>query len=174
VLPLESDPLRCPDAVYRRTQQRSNTAVRTKKLDVNPAQYVELPRIKKRKPLVWTKPRVERYLATGKVPGPVMVWTPKRTGAFLDFIADERLYALYHLTAFRGLRRAEDVGLAWTELDQDEALLTVLATLTDDAYDALNENYDDPYDDPEDPKSDASDRTMPPGPGHGQRPGGLA
>jgi hypothetical protein len=86
---------------------------------------------------VWTKPRVERYLATGKVPGPVMVWTPKRTGAFLDFIADERLYALYHLTAFRGLRRAEDVGLAWTELDQDEALLTVLATLTDDAYDAL-------------------------------------
>lgn len=137
-----------------------NTAVRTKKLDANPAQYVELPRIKKRKPLVWTKQRVERYLATGKVPGPVMVWTPKQTGAFLDFIADERMYPLYHLTAFRGLRRAEDVGLAWTELDLDEALLTVLATLTDDAYDAINQDDEDPYDDPEDPKSEAGDRTM--------------
>jgi integrase len=134
-----------------------NAAVRAKKLEVNPAQYVELPRIKKRKPLVWTKPRVERYLATGKVPGPVMVWTPKQTGAFLDFIAEERLYALYHLTAFRGLRRAEDVGLAWTELDLDEALLTVLVTLTDDQYD---DPVDDDYDDPEDPKSDAGSRTM--------------
>jgi hypothetical protein len=27
-------------------------------------------------------------------PGPVMVWTPAQTGAFLDFAAEERLYAL--------------------------------------------------------------------------------
>jgi integrase len=132
-----------------------NAAVKSKKLDANPVGYVDLPRFRKPKPLVWTKPRVERWLAKGKIPGPVMVWTPKQTGTFLDFIAEERLYALYHLTAFRGLRRGEDIGLDWTELDLDEALLTVLSSITDDTYDKL----DDPDSD-DDPKSEAGDRTM--------------
>jgi integrase len=101
--------------------------------------------------MVWTKPRVQRWLATGQAPGPVMVWTPKQTGAFLDFIVEERLYALYHLTAFRGLRRGEIAGLPRAEVDLDEALLTVLATPSDE---------DDDYDDPDDPKSDAGSRTM--------------
>jgi integrase len=127
-----------------------NAAVKAKKLDANPRLNVELPRIKRKvKPIVWTRPRVQRWLAKGEIPGPVMVWTPKQTGAFLDFAADERLYSLYHLTAFRGLRRAEDVGLPWTEIDLDEALLTIAETLDDDAYE-----------DPDDPKSDAGTRTM--------------
>jgi site-specific recombinase XerC len=57
-----------------------------------------------------------------------MVWTPKQTGAFLDFAMEERLYSLYHLTVFRGLRRAEIAGLPWAELDLDEGLLTVSET----------------------------------------------
>jgi hypothetical protein len=32
--------------------------------------------------------------ATGEVPSPVMVWTPEQTGEFLDFILEDRLYAL--------------------------------------------------------------------------------
>jgi site-specific recombinase XerD len=126
-----------------------NAAVKAKKLDVNPRTYVELPRVKHVKPLVWTKPRVQRWLAKGVIPGPVMVWTPKQTGAFLDFIADERLYALYHVTAFRGLRRDEAVGLPWTEVDLDEALLSVLHTPGEDEHH-----------DPDDPKSEAGTRTM--------------
>jgi integrase len=129
-----------------------NTAVRGKLLASNPAENVELPRLRgkgKSRPMVWTKPRVQRWLATGRVPGPVMVWTPRQTGAFLDFIVDERLYALYHVTAFRGLRRAESVGLPWAEVDLEEALLTVIETLSDDGHD-----------DPDDPKSDAGTRTM--------------
>jgi hypothetical protein len=128
-----------------------NSAVKSGTLGANPAVAVELPRIKGKnrvKPMVWTKPRVQRWLATSQVPGPVMVWSPKQTGAFLDFIVEERLYALYHLTAFRGLRRGEIAGLPRTEVDLDEALLTVLATPSDD------------YDDPDDPKSDAGSRTM--------------
>jgi len=126
-----------------------NSAVKAKKLSANPRVHVELPRVKKVKPLVWTRPRVQRWLAKGEIPGPVMVWTPKQTGAFLDFIEGERLYALYHVTAFRGLRRAEVTGLPWTELDLDEALLTVLETAPDDEYE-----------DPDDPKSEAGSRTM--------------
>ncbi|WP_192808709.1 hypothetical protein [Actinomadura montaniterrae] len=67
------------------------------------------------KPLVWTSERVERWQETGKVPAPVMVWTAAQTGTFLDFIAEERLYGLFHLVAFGGLRRAEVAGLAWAD-----------------------------------------------------------
>jgi integrase len=126
-----------------------NAAVKAKKLDTNPRTHVELPRVKKVRPMVWTKPRVQRWLAKGEVPGPVMVWTPKQTGAFLDFAVEERLYSLYHLTAFRGLRRAEIAGLPWTELDLDEGLLTVSETAPDDAHG-----------DPDDPKSEAGNRTL--------------
>ncbi|MFD0539222.1 hypothetical protein ACFQY7_41310 [Actinomadura luteofluorescens] len=59
----------------------------------------------------------------------MMVWTPAQTGAFLDFIVDERLYALFHLVAFRGLRRAEVAGLAWADTDlQGAGTLTVRET----------------------------------------------
>ena len=126
-----------------------NAAVKAKKLDMNPRTLVELPRVARVEPLVWTRPRVQRWLAKGHVPGPVMVWTPKQTGAFLDFAADERLYALYDLTAFRGLRRAETAGLPWSELDLDEGLLTVSETTPDGSRD-----------DPEDPKSEAGSRTV--------------
>src|ERR1700677_2490681 len=134
-----------------------NAAVKSKKLDFNPGAHVEIPRRKGRvKPIVWTKPRVNAWVATGRIPGPVMVWTPKQTGAFLDFIVGERLYSLYHLTAFRGLRRGEVAGLPWWELDLDEALLTVRETPSDEDGDDYYE-----YDDSDDPKSEAGDRTMP-------------
>lgn len=53
------------------------------------------------------------------------VWTAEQTGAFLDHAAADRLYALYHRVAFRGLRRGEAVGLPWVDVDLDGALLTV-------------------------------------------------
>jgi integrase len=46
-----------------------------------------------------------------------MVWSPAQCGAFLDSIEAERLYALYHLAAYWGLRRSELVGLEWADLD---------------------------------------------------------
>lgn len=59
------------------------------------------------------------------IPPAVAVWTPAQTGAFLDSIEGHRLYALYHLIAFRGLRRGEAVGLPWTNVDLDNGFLTV-------------------------------------------------
>jgi integrase len=80
------------------------------------------------RPLVWTDPRVDRWRDTGEVPGPVMVWTPEQTGAFLDHAAvhDPDLYPLLQLIAYRGLRRGEAVGLrdADTQLDRAEIAIT--------------------------------------------------
>jgi integrase len=125
------------------------TAVKTKRLTYNPVEHVELPRIKGRRtrPLVWTAERVRHWQETGKVPGPVMVWTAEQTGAFLDFAAEERLYALFHLVAFRGPRRAEVAGLPWTDTDLDVSeTLTIRETRPDDEYD--------------DTKSEAGERTV--------------
>lgn len=40
-----------------------------------------------------------------------------------------RLYALFHLTALRGLRRGEAAGLTWGDLDLDAGTLTVTGQL---------------------------------------------
>src|SRR5690606_6191027 len=63
-------------------------------------------------------------------PSPVMVWTPAQLGSFLDHAASDRLYALYHLIAFRGLRRGEACGARWVDLDLDEGVLAVSRQLT--------------------------------------------
>ncbi|MGI5274136.1 site-specific integrase [Nonomuraea sp. CA-218870] len=62
-------------------------------------------------------------------PSPVMVWTPAQLGAFLDYATTDRLYALYHLIAFRGLRRGEACGVRWVDVDLDEGVLTVSTQL---------------------------------------------
>ncbi len=103
------------------TIQRATAVLRAalddcKALKVNPAAGIEL-RVPKRKPVMWTAERVARWRESGGVwrPGPVMVWTPQQTGAFLDAIEDDRLYPLYALAVFNGLRRAELAGLPWSE-----------------------------------------------------------
>jgi hypothetical protein len=74
-------------------------------------------------PLVWTAERVDRWLDTGHIPSPVMVWTPRQVGAFLDFAAEERLYALFHVVAFRGLRR----GTEWTPRELRHSFVSLLS-----------------------------------------------
>ena len=61
-------------------------------------------------------------------PGPVMVWLPSHTGAFLDFIEEERLYALFCVAAYCGLRRGEILGLTWAEVDLDAGLACIRET----------------------------------------------
>ncbi|MFD1660128.1 tyrosine-type recombinase/integrase [Streptomyces caeni] len=103
----------------------------------NPAEHVELEPGAKPKALVWTDERVEHWLATGEKPSPVMVWTPEQTGRFLDFIAGSRLYLLWHLIAFRGLRRGEACGLRWMDLDLGSASLSVATQLVQDGWEVI-------------------------------------
>jgi integrase len=53
----------------------------------------------------------------GMRPSPVMVWTPRDTGAFLDHAASHRLAALFELAVSTGARRGEICGLRWTDVD---------------------------------------------------------
>ncbi|WP_017624705.1 tyrosine-type recombinase/integrase [Nocardiopsis chromatogenes] len=82
-------------------------------VQVNAASHLQLPSCPRVKPMVWTPDRVARYNATGEVPSPVMVWTPEQAADFLDRAGRDRLYALFHLVAMKGLRRGEAVGLQW-------------------------------------------------------------
>ncbi|SEG86010.1 Site-specific recombinase XerD [Nonomuraea solani] len=132
-------------------------AMREHVVTFNAAALVKLDGGQKAKGVVWTKARVEAFnvafeqrfaaeraapvqpkkplerfriwLATPR-PSKVMIWTPAQLGAFLDYAADDRLYALYHLIAFRGLRRGEACGARRVDLDLDEGTLLVAKQLS--------------------------------------------
>ncbi|WP_345514694.1 site-specific integrase [Phytohabitans houttuyneae] len=109
-----------------------NAAIRQGFIDINPAKHVELPPATRPKPLVWTDERVEQWQQSGALLRPVMVWTPAQTGAFLDHAhnADDPLYALYQLIAYRGLRRGEACGLHWADVDLPGKQITIRWQIT--------------------------------------------
>ncbi|MYS05794.1 tyrosine-type recombinase/integrase [Streptomyces sp. SID6041] len=111
-----------------------NDAIGQQVITFNPAAHVEIDPVRKPKALVWTDERVSKWEQTGEKPSPVMVWTPEQTGAFLDFVAEDRLYAMWHLIAFRGLRRGEACGQPWSETNLDRHSLTVTGQLVQDGW----------------------------------------
>ncbi|MEU9246479.1 site-specific integrase [Streptomyces sp. NPDC048385] len=111
----------------------------------NWAAMVELPPVKRPKALVWTPERVAEWKRTGIKPSPVMVWTPEQTGEFLDFVADDRLCAMWHGFIFRGPRRGEMCALPWSEVSLTGSWFRISAQTVEIAY----RMYD------EDPKQDS-------------------
>lgn len=119
-------------------------------LAFNPAAGVKLGGkrgARKAKPMLWTAPRVERWRETGEIPAPVMVWTREQCGTFLGSITNERLYVLFHVAAYCGLRRSELAGLGWTDVDLERRRLHIRQAQVDDELDST--------------KSDDSDRQVP-------------
>ena len=135
-----------------------NDAIRKKKLRHNPAKYVELPKPRKRRPLVWTDARVRSWLDTGKKPAKVMVWTPAQTGNFLDFVLDDDHYALWHLICYKPLRRSEVAGVAEHDFDPTVGQLLILDTHTGIAEDDADDGWSG--EDWDDTKSDTSQRSL--------------
>ncbi|MFE1770245.1 tyrosine-type recombinase/integrase [Streptomyces sp. NPDC059008] len=118
----------------------------------NAAAHVELAPAKRAKALVWTDERIAEWLRTGIKPSPVMVWTPEHAGEFLDFLAnrEERLYGLFHVITFRGLRRGEGCGLRRTDRNRTQKTLTVATQLVLDGWEVI-ENA---------PKTDSGERVV--------------
>jgi integrase len=112
-------------------------------LAVNPAAAVKVGKGRKVKPLLWTGPRTERWRETGQVPGRVMVWSREQCGAFLDGIEDERLYSLYHVAGYFGLRRSEHVGLCWADVDLAARRVHVRQAQVDDELDSTKSEDSD-------------------------------
>ncbi|WP_327413910.1 tyrosine-type recombinase/integrase [Streptomyces sp. NBC_01233] len=111
-----------------------NSGIKRLEYQTNWASLIELPPVKRPKPLVWTPERVEHWQRTGEKPGPVMVWTPEQAGAFLDFVADDRLYALWDTFTFLGPRRGEMAALPWTEVSLTALSMRISAQLVEVAY----------------------------------------
>ncbi|MFD7482528.1 site-specific integrase [Streptomyces mirabilis] len=127
-----------------------NAAIAQQRIIFNPAAHVALDAGRRPKALVWTDERILHWERTGEKPSPVMVWTPEHTGLFLDHVEEDRLYALFHLIAFRGLRRGEACGQKWTDTNLDTGLITVAKQLVVNRW----EVYED------DPKTDSGARTI--------------
>ncbi|MFF7200481.1 tyrosine recombinase XerC [Streptomyces sp. NPDC008141] len=111
-----------------------NSAISKQMLTFNPASHVELESGKRPKAMLWTAEHVDRWRETGEKPSGVMVWTPEQVGAFLDHAETDRLYALFYLVAFRGLRRGEAVGQAWADIDLVNGTLRVSKTIIQDGW----------------------------------------
>jgi integrase len=73
--------------------------------------------------------RLDAYISAPR-PSRVMVWTPALARTFLERAERHRLYALYYLITFRGLRRGEACGLRWSDLDLDRGVATVRWQIT--------------------------------------------
>lgn len=80
-----------------------------------------------------------------------MAWTPEQTGAFLDHLitCEDRLYALYHLIAYRGLRRGEACGLHHADCDRTHKKMTIAWQIVQHGWEPRLERpkTDDSYDD---------------------------
>ncbi|MER6011496.1 tyrosine-type recombinase/integrase [Streptomyces bluensis] len=100
----------------------------------NWASMIQTPRARKPKALEWTAARVEAWRKTGKKPSPVMVWTPEQTGKFLDSVVYDRLYPLWVIIAFLGLRRGEACALSWAEVDLDAGVIHITEEIVTVAY----------------------------------------
>lgn len=71
----------------------------------------KMGKARKVKPLLWTVARVERWRESGQAPGRVLVWGRDDCGAFLDGVEHDRMYPLFAMAAYYGLRRSELCGL---------------------------------------------------------------
>ncbi|WP_263170633.1 tyrosine recombinase XerC [Streptomyces sp. SCSIO ZS0520] len=111
-----------------------NAAIRRQLITFNPAAHVELASGKRPKAVLWTDQHVERWRKTGEKPSAVMVWTPQQIGAFLDEAEKSRLYAFFHLIAFRGLRRGEGVGQDEANVDLDGQTITISKEIIVDGW----------------------------------------
>lgn len=90
--------------IYGTLRGALNTAVKKKLLAYNPALSVELPATEASK---------------------ARVWDAEQAGRFLDFVKNDRLYALYLLVIMAGLRRGEAVGLRWEDVQLDTGYLRI-------------------------------------------------
>lgn len=147
-----------------------NDAVREGLVLVNPAALVKLPAGKRPKALVWTAERVERWRAANErlaacernapereqfevvaqPPSPVMVWMPAQLGQFLDSAHEDRLYAMWHTIAHRGLRRGEACAVEWQDVDLAAGTMTIRRQLVQLGWDVVEST----------PKSEAGNRTV--------------
>ena len=94
--------------IFATLRNALNAARKSRRVDVNICDFVEL-------------------LPETRIP--VRVWTPEQVGHFLEFTEGDRLRLLWRLVLLRGLRRGEAIGLRWEDVVEDDRLLLVRSTV---------------------------------------------
>jgi integrase len=84
-------------------------AVKKKLIPYNPADAAELPKIQR----------------DSDGAGEMKTWTREELDRFLAYVAPDRLYPMWRLAAWTGMRRGEVCGLTWRDVDLDAATITV-------------------------------------------------
>lgn len=56
-------------------------------------------------------------------------WTPEELRSFLEYVADDPLYAAWVLSANTGMRRGEVLGVRWQDIDFDRRRLSIRQTI---------------------------------------------
>lgn len=131
-----------------------NIAEDTGRIERSPLRGVTVPRGTKVRPIPWTPERAAAYWAryesrlreAGPLrpeaaqrlwagpdlkPGPVMVWLAADGRKFLEAIAGDPQYALFHLATLSGMRRGELLALPWPEVRIADGVLAVRDAKTD-------------------------------------------
>jgi integrase len=103
------------DALSAKTISYIHTIIHKALADAVDAEVLQRNPAQRAKP-----PRPNRCATTG-----VHAWNPDELAAFLAATANERLSAIWRLTAMTGMRRGEILGLRWTDLDLDAGRLSV-------------------------------------------------
>ena len=62
------------DARIRRVHAVLRAALNDASIPSNPAARVSPGKVRRVRPLLWTEPRVQRWMKTGEIPAKVMVW----------------------------------------------------------------------------------------------------
>lgn len=59
------------------------------------------------------------------------IWTAEETQRFLSHTKDHRLFALFALAAYTGMRQGESLALRWSDIDWERNRITISRSLTD-------------------------------------------
>lgn len=86
-------------------------AVRWNRLPRNPVEAADPPKI------------------SGACRKEMKTWSAEQLAAFLGFVRDDRLHALWHVLAMTGMRRGEALGLRWDDVDLQIGRLSVRRAL---------------------------------------------
>lgn len=96
--------------LHRTLRSALNTAARRRLIQWNPATLVELPTHHRKRSEVWDADQVAQFLEAAR---------------------SERLYPVYYLLLFTGMRRGEVLGLHWRDVSLEERQLRVAWQLVD-------------------------------------------
>jgi len=87
------------------------------------------------------RPRFREWAIASARPSNVMIWRPEHLGKFLDSVVAHRLYALFCIVAYCGLRRGEACGLRWEDVDWDAGAVMIGPTIVQVGWEAVEQDH---------------------------------